>query len=92
MRWIIVNFLLILGFYTSLCISKHGEVLNVIAGEVQKCDTLGGTKMEGMSHATIKTADGKYIISSLKNCVPATSTEIHLKRGALYFNTVYASE
>ena len=92
MRWIIVSFLLILGFYTALCISKSGEVLEVIAGEVQKCDTLGGATMEGVSHATIKTENGKYIISSLKNCIPATSTEIYLKRGALYINTVYASE
>jgi hypothetical protein len=92
MRWIIVGFLLILGFYTTLCISKRGEVLNVIAGEVQKCDTLGGAKMEGISHATIKTENGKYIISSLRNCIRGMSAEIYVKRGALYFNSVYASE
>lgn len=92
MRWIILGSLLLLGLYTTLCISKNGERLEIIMGEVQKCDTLGGGKIEGMSHATIKTESGSYIISTLRSCQPGVRTEIYLNRGALYFNTMYATE
>ncbi len=92
MRWIILGSLLFLGLYAVLCMSKHGERLDIIAGEVQQCDTLGGGKIEGMSHATIKTEDGSYIISTLRNCQAGIKTEIYINRGALYFNTVYATE
>jgi hypothetical protein len=40
--------LLITGLYTTLCISKSGETLKVIAGKVQERETLGGGKIEGM--------------------------------------------
>jgi hypothetical protein len=92
MRWIISGSLLLLVFFTTLCISKSGEILKVMAGDVQKCETLGGGSIEGMSHATIKAENGSYIISSLRSCTPGTRTEIYVKRGALYFNTVYSTE
>jgi hypothetical protein len=92
MRWVIVASLLLLGFFTALCISKSGEVLEVMVGEVQKCETLGGGNMEGILHATIKADNGSYIISSLRSCNPGARTEIYVKRGALYFNSVYATE
>jgi hypothetical protein len=92
MRWTILGSLLLLGVFTTLCISKSGEILEVMAGEVQKCETLGGGNIEGMSHATIKVDDGSYIISSLRSCNPGARTEIYVKRGALYFNSVYATE
>ena len=92
MRWIILFLLLLMGLYATLCISKSGERLEVITGKVQSCDTLGGGKIEGISHATIKTNSGHYIISPLRNCSPRMKVEVYLNRGALYFNTVYATE
>jgi hypothetical protein len=84
--------MLLLVIFTALCISKSGEILEVMAGEVKKCETLGGGNIEGMSHATIKVENGSYIISSLRSCKPGKITEIYVKRGVLYFNTVYATE
>jgi hypothetical protein len=92
MRQIIFGSLLLLGFFTALCISESGEILEVMVGEVNKCEILGGGNIEGMSHATIKAENGSYIISSLRNCKPGKRTKIYVKRGALYFNTVYATE
>lgn len=85
-------FVLLLGIYATLCIIKKGERLDVMIGEVQQCDTLMGSTLEGMSHATIKTQDGNYIIATLRNCAVGLTTEIYINRGALYFNTVYTTE
>jgi len=92
MRLNVFIFVLLLGIYATLCIIKNGERLDVIIGEVQQCDTLMGSTLEGMSHATIKTKDGNYIIATLRNCAVGLTTEIYINRGALYFNTVYTTE
>ena len=61
-------------------------------GEVQRCEVLGGVKIESFSHATIRAENGSYVIASLENCSPGKKVKVLIKRGALYFNTVYAAE
>ena len=61
-------------------------------GEVQRCEILGGSKVEPLTHATIKSENGSYIIASLNGCDPGIAVIIIIKRGALYFNTVYTAE
>lgn len=92
MRWIISGIFLLLCFFTILCVSKSGEILKVMEGEVKKCDILGSGNVELMSHATIKVESGGYVISSLRSCNPGAGVKIYVKRGVLYFNTVFATE
>ena len=92
MRWLISGTLLLLGFFAILSFNKNGEVLSVMSGEVQRCETLGGSQTESMSHATIKTDNGSYIIARLGSCSPGVKVSVLIRRGALYFNTVYAAE
>lgn len=63
-----------------------------MGGEVKKCDILGEDNMQSLTHATIRSETGSYIIASLNDCSPGAEVTIVVKRGALYFNTVYAAE
>jgi len=92
MRLNVFIFVLLVGIYATACVIKNGERLDVIVGEVQQCDTLMGSTLKEMSHATIKTESGDYVIATLRNCAAGLTTEIYINRGALYFNTVYATE
>lgn len=83
---------LILCFFAILSFAKNGEILGTMTGEVQKCEVLGEAKMGSLTHATIKSETGSYIIASLVSCSPGAEVTIVIKRGALYFNTVYAAE
>ena len=83
---------LILCFFAILSFAKNGEVLRTMRGEVQKCEALGEGKMGSLTHATIKSETGSYIIASLIGCRPGAEVTIVIKRGALYFNIVYAAE
>jgi hypothetical protein len=91
-RWVIAIIVLLLGSYVALCVSGSGETLKVISGFVERCEILGGNSAELFSHATIKTEAGGYIISSLSDCVPGAEVNISIKRGILYFNTIYTAE
>lgn len=92
LRWIIIITALFLSAYLAICIRSNGETLQVLSGVVEKCDLLGGSGATPVSHATIKTETGGYIISSVSECGPGARVNIYIKRGALYFNTVYAAE
>lgn len=93
MRWIISGAALLLIAFTALSMSKRGETLQELSGEVKKCSVLGGGNNKAqLSHATIKVDDGRYIIASLKNCSPNRKVTVLIKRGELFFNTVYAAE
>lgn len=92
MRSIIVGVLALLCLFAALSFTNSGEVLQVMSGDVQKCEVLGGSAVEKISHATIKSEDGSYIISSLRHCKPGATVNIFIKRGALFFNTLYAAE
>lgn len=88
----ILSVLLFLGLYASLSYYNSGEILVTMKGEVQSCEVLGGSRMKSITHATMKSDSGSYIIASLEKCSPGTEVTILIKRGALYFNTVYAAE
>lgn len=92
MRLVILATLVLLCLFATLSFTKNGEILEVITGGVQSCEVLGGSTVESLSHATIKTANGSYIISSLRNCSAGAKVNIFIKRGALYFNTIYVAE
>ena len=66
--------------------------MQVMKGEVQRCEVLGGGDAESMTHATIRAENGSYLIASLMHCSPGMTVKVFIKRGALYFNTVYAAE
>ena len=92
MRSIILVTLALLCLFAALSFTKSGEVLAVMAGDVQKCEVLGGGTAEKLSHATIKSKNGSYIISSLRDCRPGAEVNIFIKRGALFFNTIYTAD
>jgi len=92
MRLIILGALAPLCLFAVLCFTKRGDVLEVMQGDVQKCEVLGGGAAGKLSHATIKSKNGSYIISSLRDCNPGAEVNIMIKRGALFFNTIYAAE
>ena len=92
MRLTILGTVLLLCFFTALCIGKKGEVLGIMSGIVQKCETLGKSNAKVISHATIKLENDSYVISSLKDCNRDMAVNVYVKRGALYFNTLYATE
>ncbi len=92
--------LLLLCFFAALSFFKSGEVIKTMAGKVQRCEVLGGGKVKSLSnteshaifHATIKAKNGSYIIANLEDCRSGMDVNILIKRGALYFNTLYAAE
>ena len=90
-QWLITSLFLLLGFFALLSFNKNGEILKSMAGQVQKCGALSGGNANALSHATIKTEQGNYIIATLNNCTPDSKVTVLIKRGALYFNTVYAA-
>ena len=91
-QWLITSLLLLLGFFALLSFNKNGEILKRMAGQVQKCNALSGGNANALSHATIKTEQGNYIIATLNNCTSGAEVTVLIKRGALYFNTVYAAQ
>lgn len=90
-RSVLLVALVLLCCYAALSFYKSGETLKTMTGKVEKCEVLGGAA-DSMFHATIKSASGSYIIANLRNCRPGSDVTILIKRGALYFNTVYAAE
>jgi hypothetical protein len=92
MRLMILGALALLCLFAALSFTKSGEVLEVMTGDVQKCEVLGGGTVKTLSHATIKSNNGSYIISSLRDCNPGAEVNIFIKRGALFFNTIYTAE
>ena len=92
MRLIISGTIVLLLIFTTLALSKRGEILQERSGKVAKCSILGGGDKAQLAHATIKTDDGDYLIASLKKCSPNREVTIFIRRGALYFNSVYAAE
>ncbi len=88
--------LILLGSYISVCVSSNGETLKVIKGVTEKCVTLGGSlggdQTDSISHATIKTEAGAYIIAGISECKQGAAVNVFINRGALYFNSVYAAE
>ncbi|EIF44599.1 MAG: hypothetical protein ACJA1T_000016 [Zhongshania aliphaticivorans] len=84
--------ILILGVYVAICITANGETLKVMTGVIEKCAVLGGKSAEAHSHATIKTSSGSYLISSVSSCSVGSDVTIFVKRGILYFNTIYVAE
>lgn len=92
LRWTVIIMSLFLGSYAVLCIQSSGEVLKVIGGVVEKCDHLGGSKTTSISHATIKTDAGNYVISSMSGCSPGAKVNVYINRGILYFNSRYAAK
>ncbi|MFT5574763.1 MAG: hypothetical protein ACI89D_000274 [Bermanella sp.] len=83
---------LLLGSYAVMCIHSSGETLKVMKGVIEKCEFLGGGTSKSISHATIKTETGSYIISSVSECSPGAEVNIFINRGILYFNSIYAAE
>lgn len=81
-----------LGSYVAICIYNNGETLKVMSGVIEKCEILGGRKSDSISHATIKMESGSYIISSISDCRVDLGVNVFVKRGALYFNSVYVAE
>lgn len=92
LRWAILGTLLLLCFFAALSFNKSGETLATLKGEVTKCAVLSGATTQPIFHATIKDEKGNYVIASLKHCKPQAEVTILIKRGAVYFNTVYAAE
>lgn len=90
MRTVFFGIFLLLGFYATLSYRSSGEVLRTMSGTVERCEQLGGAAK--LHHATLKAENGTYIIASLAECRPGMKVSILIKRGALYFNTVYAAE
>lgn len=88
-QWLITSLFLLLSFFALLSFNKNGEILKSMAGQVQKCNALSGGNANALSHATIKTEQGNYIIAALNNCKPDSMVTVFIRRGALYFNTVY---
>ena len=82
---------LLIAAYAALSFYKSGEVLGSVAGRVERCERLGGAA-QNLFHATIKAEDGRYMIAKLPGCQPGAEVTILLKRGALFFNTVFAAE
>ena len=56
---------LILGFFAILSYTRSGEILDVMEGEVIKCEILGEETVNSLVHATIKSENGIYIIAKL---------------------------
>ncbi len=90
MRIALVCVFLLLCFYAVLAFNAQGEVLTTLRGKVERCRVLGGA--ESLQHATIKAENGSYLIASLEHCRAGAEVAVLIKRGALYFNTIYAAE
>ena len=61
-------------------------------GVIEKCAVLDSKRAELISHATIKTSSGNYIISSVQACRVGAEVNVFVQRGVLYFNSVYVAE
>lgn len=81
-----------LGSYVALCIEGRGEILREMNGVIQKCEVLASKVSDPISHATIKTESGNYIISSVPDCSEGVGVKVSVIRGLLYFNSVYVAE
>ncbi len=92
LRQTILATALLLSCYGALCMYSKGETLAVKQGIIEKCELLGGGQSELISHATIRTESGAYLISSITDCETGAAVNIFIKRGILYFNSVFAAE
>ncbi len=82
---------LIICAFAVLSFCKQGEVVDRMVGSVERCERLGGAA-ESLFHATIKADSGSYIIAKLPGCEVGAEVTILVKRGALFFNTVFAAQ
>ena len=80
--------ILLLGYYASLCYQNKGEVLASLRGEVQHCNVLNQGREDPVTHATIRTQRGDYIIAPLSGCQDRATVTVSVTRGALFFNRV----
>lgn len=83
--------LLLLAGYAVLAYQSRGEVLHSQQGRVEQCVRLGGSGGVRF-HATIKAENGSYVIAELPDCRADSAVTVLTRRGALYFNTVYAAQ
>ena len=91
-RWLLLLAVLFLCFIIVFAINSNGEVLRVIKGDIHTCEYLGGGKAGSIPHATIKTEHGHYVTAGVDGCSPGKRVNILVKRGVLYFNTIYVAE
>ncbi len=92
LRWIIFLVALFLCLIAVFSFNKSGETLRVIKGDIQGCVYLGGGGAESIPHATIKTENDTYVTTIFQDCRAGTKVNVLVKRGILYFNTVYVAE
>lgn len=90
--WLVLGVALFFFSYAMLAIDKNGEILKVIKGDIQGCEYLAGGGIEPMPHATIKTENDTYVTTIFQDCRSGTKVNVFVKRGILYFNTVYIAE
>ncbi|MEM9256753.1 MAG: hypothetical protein AAGA91_15000 [Pseudomonadota bacterium] len=88
----LLGVLALLAFFAVLSFSMRGEVLQSLQGEVQTCEILGEETPDSLVHATIRAENGSYLIADLDECRPGMLVRVVVKRGALFFNTVYGAE
>ena len=91
MLWLI-GITLLLGFYAALCFATKGELLEEISGRVEYCNVLNQGRKDPVTHATIKTKTNSFVIAPLDHCQSDLEVTVMVKRGALFFNTVYSAE
>lgn len=89
--WFVGAFV-VLVFYASLSYTSKGEILSTMKGEVQRCEVLGEKTANSLLHATIRSEKGDYIIAKLDDCSVGMEVVILVKRGVLYFNTVFSAQ
>ena len=90
-QWLLwaLGITMLLGYFAVLCYTKNGEILNTVAGEVQHCQILNQGRKQPVTHATIKSSQGDYLIAPLLDCKTGARVTVSIKRGALYFNRVF---
>ena len=88
LRYSLIGSMLILIAYGVLCYMKAGEVLQSQLGTIVRCEQLAGAT-DTVYHATVRTEHGQYLIAKLTDCQSSESINVLVKRGALFFNTVY---
>lgn len=84
--------LMLLSFYIVICIRSSGDTLEQMTGVIEQCVILGGNTRDRLSHATIKVDSGSYLISSVSECRVGERINVFVKRGMLYFNSIYVAE
>ena len=90
-RWLLFLGGLLLCTAAVVAINSYGEVVQIIPGNIQRCEHLGGGD-KSLPHATIKTESGRYVITRFKGCAAGTDVKVLVKRSVFYFNTIYTAE